>query len=119
MSKSTQDSQTFSSQNALLRIAMGANIIAWVILAFSLLDLISNVRQIVQSWPLNLPPALFDQVAVWANFLSKYFVDLFYVFALLGIAQLIYLGMDIFFAKDEASEPMAAAEVAGASAEAN
>jgi hypothetical protein len=119
MSKSSQDGQTFSSQNALLRIAMGSNIIAWVILAFSLLDLISNIRQIAQSWPLNLPPGLFEQAAVWANFLSKYFVDLFYVFALLGIAQLIYLGMDILFTKEEPADKIESHEVAAAPAEAN
>jgi len=104
MSKSSQEKQTFSSQNALLRIAMGSNIIAWIILTFGLVDLVSNVRQIVQSWPLNLPPNIFDQVAVWANFLSKYFVDLFYFFALLGIAQLIYLGLDLYYGKAEEAE---------------
>ena len=117
MRKTSQDSQTFSSQNALLRVAMGANVIAWAILAFSLLDLISNVRQIAQSWPLNLPPNILDQAAVWGNFLSKYFVDLFYFFALLGIAQLIYLGLDILFAKEEAPAEMESAEEATATAE--
>jgi hypothetical protein len=117
MSNSSQEKQTFSSQNALLRIAMGSNIVAWVILALGLLDLISNIRQIVQSWPLNLPPNVFDQVSVWGNFLSKYLVDLFYVFALLGIAQLIYLGLDLYYGKEneveeEEEETTAAAETA-------
>ena len=104
MSKASQENQTFSSQNTLLRIAMGANVMAWVILAFSLLDLISNVKQIIQNWPLSLPANFFDQAAVWGNFLSKYSVDLFYFFALLGIAQLIYLGLDIFFTQTEEPE---------------
>ena len=104
MSKASPENQTFSSQNTLLRIAMGANVMAWVILAFSLLDLISNVKQIIQNWPLSLPANFFDQAAVWGNFLSKYSVDLFYFFALLGIAQLIYLGLDIFFTQTEEPE---------------
>ncbi len=104
MSKASQENQTFSSQNTLLRIAMGANVMAWVILAFSVLDLISNVKQIIQNWPLSLPANFFDQAAVWGNFLSKYSVDLFYFFALLGIAQLIYLGLDIFFTQTEEPE---------------
>ena len=104
MSKASPENQTFSSQNTLLRIAMGANVMAWVILAFSVLDLISNVKQIIQNWPLSLPANFFDQAAVWGNFLSKYSVDLFYFFALLGIAQLIYLGLDIFFTQTEEPE---------------
>ena len=114
MTKASQDNQTFSSQNALLRVAMGANILAWIILVLSLVDFVSIIRQIVQNWPLNLPTNLFDQIAFWTtNVLSRYGVDLFYIFVLFGVAQLIYLGLDIFYARteegDEEAETPAAA----------
>jgi hypothetical protein len=116
MSTPSQDSQTFSSQKALLRIAMGANILAWIVLVFALVDFTSNIRQIVQSWPLNLPPAVFDQIGVWANFLKTYLVDLFYFFVLLGLSQLIYLGLDLYYGQDEVSEGPETGEAAPAAA---
>lgn len=121
MSKSSQDSQTFSSQNALLRVAMGSNILAWIILTLTVIDLVNVVRQIVQSWPLNLPTGFFDQIGFWTtNVISRYTVDLFYVFVLFGIAQLIYLGLDLLFEKEEAAaEEERPAEVTAATAEAD
>jgi hypothetical protein len=104
MTKSSQDGQTFSNQNALFRIAMGANILAWIILVLSLVDFVGIIRQIVQAWPLNLPPNLFDQAAAWVSIFFKFFVDLFYFFALLGISQLMYLGMDLYYAREAAIE---------------
>jgi hypothetical protein len=120
MSKSSQDSQTFSGHNALLRVAMGANILAWAILTLALIDLINVVRQIVQSWPLNLPTGFFDQLGFWTtNVISRYTVDLFYVFVLFGIAQLIYLGLDILFEKEEVAAGELAAEMAPVAGEAD
>jgi hypothetical protein len=108
MSKSSQDGQTFSNQNALLRVAMGANIVAWIIVALTLVDFISIVKQIYQNWPLNLPTNLFDQLAFWVtNVISRYGVDVFYIFVLFGIAQLIYLGLDIYYAQSEDTELVA------------
>jgi hypothetical protein len=100
MTKSSPDSQTFSNQNALLRIALGANILAWVILVLTLVDFAGIIRQIVQAWPLNLPTNLFDQGAAWVSIFFKFFVDLFYFFVLRGISQLIYLGMDLYYTRE-------------------
>jgi hypothetical protein len=104
MTKSSQDSQTFSSQNALFRIALGANILAWVILVLTVVDFVGIIRQIVQAWPLTLPPNLFDQAAAWVSIFFKFFVDLFYFFVLAGISQLIYLGMDLYYARGSSAE---------------
>lgn len=105
MTKSTQESQTFSNQNAILRIALGANILAWVILVLTLVDLTGIIRQIVQAWPIpDLPAAPFDQAAFWLRIFFKYFVNLFYWLALLGISQLIYLGMDLYYGKESSAE---------------
>ena len=104
MTKSSPDSQTFSNQGALPRIAMGANLLAWVILVLTLVDFAGIIRQIAQAWPLNLPVNLFDQAAAWVSIFFKFFVDLFYFFALLGISQLIYLGMDLFYGRESAAE---------------
>ena len=99
MAKSSQDSQTFSNQSALFRIALGANILAWVILVLTVVDLAGIIRQIVQAWPLNLPPNLLDQAAAWVSIFFKFFVDLFYFFVLLGLSQLIYLGIDLYYTR--------------------
>ena len=104
MTNASPDSQTFSNQNALLRIAMGANILAWLILVLTLVDFAGIIRQIVQAWPLNLPPNLFDQAAAWVGIFFKFFVDLFYFFALLGISQLLYLGMDLYYGRESSAE---------------
>jgi len=103
MTKSSPDSQTFSNQNALLRIALGANILAWVILVLTLVDFGGIIRQVIQAWPLNLPTNIFDQAAAWVSIFFKFFVDLFYFFALRGISQLIYLGMDLFYGRESSA----------------
>ena len=91
-----QENQTLHSQNAVFRIAMGANIFSWLILAFYLLNFSGDVVSVYQNWPLQMPPDLLQQVIAWSSLLSKPLFGAFYFLILQGIAQLLYVGMDIY-----------------------
>ena len=107
MTENVQEVETFHSQNVVLNIALGAKILGWAILVLYLIDLAGTINQIVQQWAtLSLPPGIFEQVVIWSGLLDKLFTGLLYFLAMQGLAQLLYIGLDIFIGKtdDEAAE---------------
>ncbi len=105
MTENTQETETFHSQNVVLNIALGAKILAWAILVLYIIDLVGTINSIYQQWStINLPPGIFDQVVVWSGLLDKPFTGLFYFLALQGLAQLLYIGLDAYLAKNEVEE---------------
>jgi len=91
-----QENQSLHTQNAVFRIALGANIISWLILAFYVLNFTGDIQSVIQNWPLQMPPDPLQQVIAWSSLLSKPLFGAFYFFILQGIAQLLYVGLDIY-----------------------
>ena len=90
------ENQTLHSQNAVFRIAMGTNILSWLILAFYVLNFTGDIQSIVQNWPLQMPPDPLQMVIAWSSLLSKPLFGAFYFLLLQGITQLLYVGLDIY-----------------------
>lgn len=91
-----QENQSLHSQNAVFRIALGANILSWLILAFYVLNFTGDIQSVIQNWPLQMPPDPLQQAIAWSSLLSKPLFGAFYFFILQGIAQLLYVGLDIY-----------------------
>ncbi|PKN94599.1 MAG: hypothetical protein CVU44_05810 [Chloroflexi bacterium HGW-Chloroflexi-6] len=91
-----KENQSLHSQNAVFRIALGANILAWLILAFYVINFMGDLQSVVQNWPLQMPPDLLQQIVAWSSLLSKPLFGAFYFFILQGISQLLYVGLDIY-----------------------
>ena len=99
---------TFHNENAVSRIAMWANIVAYTILAFAMITFIHQIYQLASNWSQivpSLPPNFFERIAV---FVSNVFMDpmvgVFYFLVLRGVSQLLNLGLDLFYAGAEEDE---------------
>jgi hypothetical protein len=109
MTKEKEDeATTFHSEGAISRISMWANIVAYTILVFSLIVFAQQVYQLITNWEQivpNLPANLFERIAI---FVSNVFMEplrgVFYFLVLLGISQLLNLGLDLYYAKVEEDE---------------
>lgn len=103
-----KENSTFHSQNLVLRLALLANITAWALLIVYLLSFISDARQLVDQWPPSLPTDIIELLTFWAGFLFKLFIGAFYFVILQGVAQLMYLGLDVYMdmhPEDDAAQP--------------
>ena len=96
-----EETLTFHNQDAVLRIALWANVIAWAVLVLYLINFANDIYSIVQNWPIQMPPGFIKTLMAYAGILSKPVFGLMYFLVLEGVSQLLYLGVDIFFAKEE------------------
>lgn len=92
----SNDKVSFHSQEIVLRLAMGANIVSWLVLAFYVVNFASDIRTLVQNWPLQLPNDFFAQLSTWVGFISTPVFGVFYFLMLQGISQLLYIGLDLY-----------------------
>ncbi len=95
----SQENQSLHSQNAVFRIALGANILSWLILVFYLINFTGDVISISQNWSAflaQIPSDVFQQILTWTSLISKLLFGAFYFFILQGISQLLYVGLDIY-----------------------
>ncbi len=86
--------------SALMRIAAAAGIISWLILAIYVYSLVMNLVSIF-STPGAFPTLFSDQVSMLANLLYGPLMGGFYFLVLQGLAQLIYLGLDLSMKLDD------------------
>jgi hypothetical protein len=96
---------TFHNENAISRLSLWANIIAFTILVFALIGFAQDVYQIISNWKQilpGLPTNPFERIAL---FVSNVFMDpligVFYFLVLRGISQLLNLGLDLFYQGEE------------------
>ncbi len=101
---STNAPQTLHSENAIFRIAAAANIVAWLVLVISLMNFGNDLYSIVGNWPLPLPAAWNERVMIFVGVLSRPIFGVFYFLLLQGMAQLLYLGLDIHLDRLEEEE---------------
>ncbi len=100
-----------SQKKASLLIVM-AEITGWVLLALYLVSFISDLQSLIpnfsQIWPSG---DVMGQVMTLASLLFKPAMGLFYFVMMHGIAQLIALGIDIFFYTEDEDQISASAQI--------
>lgn len=112
MFEKTNENGTFHGEAAVMRLAMGAIVLSWVTLVAYLLGFANDMSQVITQWEqisLSLPSDFLGQAAAWSGFLRTPLSGLFYFVVLQGAAQLLYLGMDIFYGQEETVEVEAVA----------
>ncbi|RMF44270.1 MAG: hypothetical protein D6755_09350 [Anaerolineae bacterium] len=94
-------SEEFHSEEVVFRIALWANIVAWLALALSLLVFANTAYSIASNWASisqTLPPSAFGKISAFANlFLDPLTGGIFVFLALRGLSQLLYLGLDVYY----------------------
>ena len=100
-----KETLTFHNENAISRISLWANIVAYTILAFTLISFIQQAYQLITNWSQiapGLPPNFFERIAIFVtNVFMEPMVGVFYFLALRGISQLLNLGLDLYYANVE------------------
>jgi len=108
-----KETLTFHNENAISRISLWANIIAFTILAFALISFAHQAYQLISNWSQiapGLPPNFFERIAVFiTNVFMDPMVGVFYFLVLRGISQLLNLGLDLYYANVDEEEVEAAA----------
>jgi len=96
---------TFHNENAISRISLWANIVAYTILVFGLIGFANQAYQLISNWDQiapSLPPNFFERISVFVtNVFMDPLVSVFYFLVLRGISQLLNLGLDLFYADAE------------------
>ena len=103
--KQEKEVLTFHNENAISRISLWANIIAYTILVFTLIAFAQQAYQLVTNWEQivpGLPQNFFERIAIFVtNVFMDPLVGVFYFLVLRGISQLLNLGLDLFYADVE------------------
>lgn len=82
--------------NALLRVAVAASVVSWLILLIYLYFFVTNLISIF-STPGAFPTALGDQVSLVLQILLQLpLMGAFYFLVLQGVSHVLYLGLDIY-----------------------
>jgi len=104
---------TFHNENAISRISLWANIVAYTILVFGLIGFANQAYQLISNWDQiapSLPPNFFERISVFVtNVFMDPLVSVFYFLVLRGISQLLNLGLDLFYADAEEMDEKEAA----------
>jgi hypothetical protein len=93
----------FHSENVILQIARWSKIVSWAMIVIYLLRFISDLISVFSSGQFAWPPAVMDQIMFVASLFSTLFFGAFYFLVLQGVAQGLYLGLDMFL-DDEMEE---------------
>ena len=103
MKRKENESVTFHNENLLLQVALWVKVVGWIIFAIYLLSTVNEVMQIFASGGFQLPPATMDKLMFFANFLYPVVMGAFYFLVTQGLAQGLYLGLDMLVG-DESDE---------------
>ena len=103
--KQEKETLTFHNENAISRISLWANIIAYTILVFALIAFAQQAYQLATNWEQiapGLPQNFFERIAIFVtNVFMDPLIGVFYFLVLRGISQLLNLGLDLFYADVE------------------
>jgi hypothetical protein len=95
MQNNEEKDLVFRSENAILQIARWSKIVSWAMVVVYLLRFVSDLISVFGSGQFSWPPAMMDRVMFVASLLSTLFFGSFYFLVLQGIAQGLYLGLDM------------------------
>lgn len=93
----------FHNENALLQIASWSKFVAWAMAAIYTLRFISDLISVFGGGQFSWPPLMMDRILFMASLLSTLFFGAFYFLLLQGLAQGLYVGLDMYL-KSEAEE---------------
>jgi hypothetical protein len=96
MSKQDKFGFIFSNEDSVMRVAATANITSWLVLLVFIATFVTNF------WPLfngTVPVSeLFNQPSSLVNMFYVLIMGVVYFSILQGVARLLHLGLDIFYA---------------------
>jgi hypothetical protein len=104
MASKENESLTFHNENTLLQIALWSKVVGWALAVIYLLSWISDLVQMFTSGGIQLPPAIMDKFLYFANFIYPLAMGGFYFLVTHGIAQTLYIGLDLFDFSEEGEE---------------
>lgn len=104
MAPNENEPLTFHNESALMMIARGAKITGWVIAVIYFLSFINELTQTIPSLS-QLPPDILTKLLVFANMLFPIAMGAFYFLVLHGLAQGLYVALDLFISTEEEEEP--------------
>ncbi len=103
-----KESTTFHNENAVFRIAMWSNIVAWLALVLSLLMFVNTMYSITSQWAMlsqSLPPEILGKIAAFAGVFSEPILGGVFVFLVLrGLSQCLYLAMDFYMDNEDVED---------------
>lgn len=85
-------------------LIIAAEVTAWVMLVLYLLSFVSDMISVSQNFAAIWPSQLMDQIMTLAGLVFKPAIGAFYFVMLQGVAQILSLGVDIFYNTDVAYE---------------
>ena len=91
---------TFHNPNAVSRITLWTNIVAWIVLGLTLITFGNQAYSIIKNWAsiaMSLPTGLFDKIAAFANLFQDGFTGVVYFLLLRGVSLGLNIGLDIFY----------------------
>ncbi len=95
------ETTTFHNETALLQIASWAKVTGWVIAAIYLFSWISDLSQMFTGGGLQLPADLMGKLVFFANLVYPVGMGAFYFLIMQGLAQGLYLGLDLYMTTEE------------------
>ena len=105
---SKQDGATFHNEDTVFRLAMWSNIVSWVALAFTVLELANVINSLSTQWTQFMAayPEAFQRISVLGNLLFAQPIKggVFIFLALQGLSQLLYLAMDFYLDEEDDNE---------------
>ena len=105
---SKQDGATFHNEDTVFRLAMWSNIVSWVALAFTVLELANVINSLTSQWDqfMMAYPEAFQRISILGNLLFAEPIKggIFIFLALQGLSQLLYLAMDFYLDEDDDDE---------------
>ncbi|MBN1304996.1 MAG: hypothetical protein JXA13_11230 [Anaerolineales bacterium] len=103
MSQSENEILLFSNEKAIYRIALTAKVVSWVILAIYTVFFVNTIISIIQG-PFSMPKQFMDILRMFAEILQTPAFGLFFFLTLQGIANGLYLGLDLIYEFSEEEE---------------
>ena len=101
--KDNEKDLNFHSEMVVLQIARWSKIVSWAMLAIYLIRFVSDLISVFGAGGYEFPTLPMDILLFVASLVSTPFFGGFYFLVLQGVAQGLYLGLDLFL-KDELDE---------------
>ena len=103
MAHKEDESATFHNESALMLIARGAKLTGWVIAVIYALSFINELTQTIPNLS-QMPTDLMTRLLIFVNMLFPLAMGAFYLLVMHGLAQGLYVALDLFISTEEDEE---------------
>lgn len=103
MSPKENEPMTFHNENTLTLIARAAKIVGWVIAVIYLLSFVNEMMSTLPNLS-QMPTDLMTRLLIFANMLFPLAMGAFYWLVLYGLAEGLYVALDLFISTEEEEE---------------